>query len=138
MKIRMISSIIVLVLTASLLRGQNNSALITFIEKEHNFGTIKEDDGISSHDFQFKNEGKTPLLINEVKASCGCTVPEWPREPILPGKSGFIKVNFDPKKQSGAFSKTVQVLSNASAPQVAILVRGVVIPVATDADIYKY
>lgn len=138
MKIRIISSIIVLALTAPILRGQNNTPLITFVEKEYDFGTIKEDEGISTHEFWFKNDGKTPLIINEVKASCGCTVPEWPREPILPGKTGSIKVNFDPKKQSGAFSKTVQVLSNASTPQVVMSVRGVVIPVATDADIYKY
>lgn len=138
MKTRIISSIIVLALTAPILWGQNNAPLISFTEKEYNFGTIKEDNGVLSHDFQFKNEGKTPLIINEVKASCGCTVPEWPREPILPGKTGSIKVTFDPKKLSGSFSKTIQVLSNASTPQVVISINGVVIPVATNADIYKY
>ncbi len=138
MKTGIVCSILVLALTAPILRGQNNAPLITFAEKEYNFGTIKEDDGMFTHEFQFKNEGKTPLIINEVKASCGCTVPEWPREPVLPGKTGSIKVSFDPKKQSGAFSKTIQVLSNASTPQVVISIRGVVIPVATNADIYKY
>ncbi len=127
-----------LALTAPILRGQNKAPIITFSEKEYSFGTIKENDGVLSHGFQFKNEGRTPLIINEVKASCGCTVPEWPREPILPGKTGSIKVSFDPKKQSGSFNKTIQVLSNASSPQVVISVKGVVIPVATNADIYKY
>jgi hypothetical protein len=65
-------------------------------------------------------------------------VPEWPREPILPGKSAQIRVNYNPRKQIGAFSKTVQISSNADVPVAVITVKGVVIPVAKVEEVYKY
>jgi hypothetical protein len=128
--------IAVLFLTASVF-GQR-APTITFAEKEYNFGTFRESDGIITHDFQFTNQGKIPLILNDVKASCGCTVPEWSREPVLPGKTGFVKVSFDPLKQSGSFNKTIQVNSNADVPLVIIAVKGVVIPVDKVEDVYKF
>ncbi len=118
--------------------AQNNKPGIAFAEKEFNFGTFRESAGLITHDFQFTNTGRIPLLINEVKAACGCTVPEWPKEPILPGKSGIIKVSFNPAKQNGAFSKTIQVSSNADVPLVNLIVKGVVIPTQIVEDVYKF
>jgi hypothetical protein len=118
--------------------GQSGKPVITFSEKEFSFGTIRASSGILTHDFKFSNTGKIPLIINDVKASCGCTVPEWPREPILPGRTGIIKVSFDPEKQSGSFSKTVQVSSNADMPVMTLFVKGVVVPSEEVDDAYKF
>lgn len=138
MRTRFIPFLLIAFFGTNLLIGQTVKPTITFTEKEYNFGTFRESDGILSHNFMFTNQGKLPLIVNEVKASCGCTVPEWPREPVLPGKSGTIKVSFDPKKQSGSFNKTIQVNSNADVPQVVIAVKGVVIPVDRVEDVYKF
>ncbi len=74
--------------------------------------------------FSFTNTGKVPLILNDVKASCGCTTPEWTKEPVLPGKNGTIRVTFNPKNRPGSFSKTIQVNSNADLPVVTLAIRG--------------
>jgi len=118
--------------------GQQNKPVITFTEKELNLGTVRESEGIITRDFQFSNTGKIPLIINDVKASCGCTVAEWPKEPVLPGRNGAIRVSFDPKKQNGSFSKNIQVSRNAVDPVVSLVLRGVVIPADVVEEVYKY
>jgi len=118
--------------------SQTSKPVIAFTEKEFNFGTFSEIAGVATHNFYFTNTGKTPLIIHDVKATCGCTVPEWPREPILPGKSGIIKVSFNPQKQNGPFNKTIQVNSNADDPQVNLIVKGVVIPAELVEDVFKF
>jgi len=138
MQARLLSILMLVVYLTATAIGQTAKPTITFSDKEYNFGTVRESDGIVIHDFQFKNEGKIPLIINDVKASCGCTVIEWPREPLLPGKTGIIKVSFNPNKQTGAFNKTVQINSNADIPHVVIAVKGVVIPVDRMEEVYKY
>lgn len=69
-------------------------------------------DGV--REFHFKNTGSEPLMITNAKGSCGCTVPEWPKEPIRPGQSGIIKIKYDTKRQ-GPISKTVTVTTNEVA-----------------------
>src|SRR5690554_2382687 len=86
---------------------------IVFDKLEHNFGTFSEADGVQLVTFKFTNKGKVPLILNSVRASCGCTTPKWTKEPVLPDGSGEIQVGFDPKNQRGAFNKTVVVASNA-------------------------
>jgi hypothetical protein len=117
--------------------GQQTKPILTFINKEHDFGTFRESDGIVSYDFNFSNQGQIPLIIKEVKASCGCTTPSWPHEPILPGKTGSIRVSFNPKNRPGPFSKTVLVSSNADFNS-TLLVKGVVIPVEQAKETYKF
>jgi len=79
--------------------------------KEWNYGTI--DNGTTGYRFfKFKNTGNAPLVISSAKGSCGCTVPKWPSEPILPGESNFIKVKYDTKR-TGAFTKYVTLTTNA-------------------------
>jgi hypothetical protein len=95
---------------------------ITFLKMEHDFGKIKYS-GDGSTEFEFKNTGKDPLVITNVKSSCGCTVPVWPKEPIEKGKKGTIKVNYDTKRQ-GKFQKTITVVSNASNPNVVLTIKG--------------
>lgn len=90
-------------------------AVISFREQSHDFGTIREADGPVSYDFVFENRGKQPILIYNVESSCGCTSPEWTRQPVLAGKTGYIKATFDPKDRPGYFDKTITVFSNAGA-----------------------
>ena len=75
------------------------------------FGSIKEGE-IAEHDFHFKNVGDGVLIINDVKPSCGCTSPEWPKEPIAPGEEGVIKVKFNSKNHVGKNDKSVTIQSN--------------------------
>lgn len=121
-----------------LLEGQETKPVISFSQKEFDFGTFPESSGLVVHDFQFTNTGKVPLILNEVKASCGCTTPEWTKEPVLPGKSGNIRVTFNPKNRPGSFSKTIQVNSNADLPVVTLAIQGVVVPVEKMEDVYRF
>jgi len=95
---------------------------ITFNEKEYNFGTIKQGDK-ASHFFTFKNTGKYNLIISRAIGSCGCTIPEYPKTPILPGKSGKMKVSFNSKGKSGKQTKTVSVYANVPKGGVTITIK---------------
>ncbi len=105
-------------------------AVITFQTKEHNFGTINEADGKVSAVFEFKNEGMEPLVLSNVRASCGCTTPKWTRTPIEPGQTGTITVTYNPNGRPGRFQKTVTITSNATTPTVKLYIKGEVIPKA--------
>lgn len=96
---------------------------IQFTEQEHNYGTMsKGADG--SCMFTFTNEGNEPLILSNVKASCGCTTPSWTKEPVMPGQQGSIKVTYN-TKNIGSFNKTVTVTSNAiNNPRVVLKIRG--------------
>ena len=104
--------------------GQNQKAVIEFQETSFDFGTIGENDGKAVHVFQFKNTGESPLILTNVRAGCGCTTPEWNRQPIAPGESGNIKVSFDPRNRPGTFTKSITVNSNATNSVVSLTIRG--------------
>lgn len=87
-------------------------AEITFDKDVHDFGNLKQG-GDATTEFKFTNTGSEPLIISDSKGSCGCTVPEWPKEPIAPGKSAAIKVKYD-SKRVGPINKSVTVTSNAT------------------------
>lgn len=105
-----------------------NKAKIVFEKLQHNFGTFKEELGVQSVSFNFKNEGDIPLILNNVQASCGCTTPEWTREPIAPGAKGMIKVSYDARNRPGVFNKTIRVSSNAENAEVVLTIMGEVTP----------
>lgn len=102
--------------------------VITFEKTEHNFGTINEADGRVTTVFHFKNEGMEPLVLSNVRASCGCTTPKWTREPIEPGQSGDITVTYNPNGRPGRFQKTITITSNATEPSKRLYIKGEVIP----------
>lgn len=81
----------------------------------YDFGTLKEGP-VAEHIFEFTNAGKEPLIIQGATASCGCTTPEWPKEPILPGKSGKITVRYNTQGRVAPFNKEVYIQSNAFVP----------------------
>jgi hypothetical protein len=98
---------------------------IVFEKTVHDYGTIVQgSDG--NCEFKFTNKGKGPLILNDVKTSCGCTVPEWPNAPIPPEKTGVIKVKYDTNRL-GVFSKTITVSSNAKNSLVTITIKGNII-----------
>ena len=92
---------------------------IVFDEKKHDFGTITEGD-IVRHSFHFRNTGDQPLLITKAIASCGCTVPSYPKEPIPPGGDGNIEVEFNSKTRVGHQQKNVIIYSNADEATTSI------------------
>ena len=104
--------------------------VITFEKTEHDFGKINEADGRVSTVFEFKNEGMVPLILSNVRASCGCTTPTWTKEPIEPGKTGTITVTYNPNGRPGRFQKTVTITSNASEATKRVYIKGEVIPKA--------
>lgn len=101
-----------------------------FGEKTHDFGVIKEEDGRVSYVFEFKNATQSPLTIKNVRASCGCTTPNWSREPIAPEGNGQITVTYNAKGRPGAFHKSITVtLSNGTEDFTQVLyIKGQVTP----------
>ena len=97
-------------------------AKIQFAEKVINYGKI-EKGANGTRVFKFKNEGTEPLVLNSVRASCGCTTPKWTREPIAPGAEGNITVKYDTNRM-GNFHKTVTVSSNATKKTVVLTIKG--------------
>lgn len=100
----------------------NGTAQITFVEKEFNFGTVIEGEKVI-HNFVFENTGDGNLIISNVKASCGCTVPKWTKEPIKPGATGNIEIKFDSSNRNGKQTKTAKVYTNTSPNITELVIR---------------
>jgi len=102
-----------------------NAPVISFDKFVHDYGTIVQNsDG--GCEFKFTNDGKEPLILSRPKSSCGCTVPTWPKAPILPGKSDVIKVTYTTNRV-GPFNKTVTIYSNASNNPIKLQIKGKVL-----------
>lgn len=112
-----------LVATINIAFGQSK-AKIVFDEAEHNFGAFQESAGTQTTTFKFTNKGDVPLILSNVRASCGCTTPKWTREPVAPNASGEIQVSYNPKNRPGAFNKSVTVSSNAENATVILRILG--------------
>lgn len=109
-----------------------NAAEITFVKTVHDYGTIFQGaDGTC--EFKFTNTGKEPLIVSKPLSSCGCTVPTWPQEPILPGKSDIIKVTYN-TQNIGPINKTVTISSNGKTNRIVLQIKGSVVakPAATE------
>ncbi|MBX2963358.1 MAG: DUF1573 domain-containing protein [Cyclobacteriaceae bacterium] len=99
---------------------------IQFKEEVFDFGNVVEEDGPVSHEFTFTNLGSKPLQILAVQPSCGCTTPGWSKEPILPGKTGIIKAQYDPKGRPGYFNKSLTVTTDANGQPIVLQIKGTV------------
>ncbi|HEY5471042.1 MAG TPA: DUF1573 domain-containing protein [Bacteroidales bacterium] len=95
---------------------------------EHDFGTFKEEAGRQSFDFVVTNTGTDPLMIQNVVASCGCTTPDWTRQPIPAGGKGKVTAIYDPKDRPGAFNKTLSVYTNTKPEITVLTIKGEVTP----------
>ncbi|QLE00497.1 DUF1573 domain-containing protein [Galbibacter sp. BG1] len=105
--------------------AQDKTAKIEFKEDVIDYGEIaKGSDGVRV--FEFTNTGEVPLVISNVRSSCGCTIPKKPEDPIAPGKTGVIEVKYDTNRV-GPIRKTITVQSNADTPTVAIKIKGTVL-----------
>ena len=120
--------IIAIILAAALQAVAQKAAApkIVFEETVFNFDTIVQH-GEAEHVFRFANEGDAPLLITSAFSSCGCVVPEWPKEPLAPKASGSVKVRYNTGK-AGPFTKVIVVKTNdAEAPKTVLRINGVVV-----------
>lgn len=111
-----------------------NAPKFEFVGGEtHDFGTIPEGPAVT-YDFKFKNTGKEPLIIQGVTASCGCTTPSYSKDPVMPGKTGTISVQYNTQGRPTPFTKTVFIQSNAQTPagkdRYEIYIKGNVTPAA--------
>ena len=100
--------------------------VLTLIDSSsYDFGTIKEGQ-VVEHTFKFRNDGEYPLILNNITSSCGCTTPEWPKEPIGPNATSSISVRFDSKNKSGPQVKTITVYANTEPAYSELRLRGIV------------
>lgn len=105
--------------------GYAQKGVMKFAKETHDFGKIEQGKPVT-HVFEFKNMGSDPVVINDAQASCGCTKPNWTREPIMPGKTGTVSATFN-AAAAGQFIKTVTVTSNAEAGQTVLYLKGEVV-----------
>jgi hypothetical protein len=103
--------------------NDNNPASFKFETEEYNFGTIEQGESIT-HEFKFVNNGNEPLIISNAEGSCGCTVPIFPKEPIMKNQSAVIKVTFNSTGKFGMQDKTVTLTSNAKQNPMIIHIKG--------------
>ncbi len=121
---------LLVIFTMSTIKAQKTSASgsttgpkIEFTKVEHDYGSIQK--GANGNcEFTFKNIGTEPLILSSVSASCGCTTPSYSKEPIMPGKTGSVKVQYN-TNNIGGFNKTITVNSNAeNNPRTVLLIKG--------------
>lgn len=103
-----------------------NAPILNLKEENYVFGEVAEGPQVT-HEFKFTNNGKEPLVLANVRASCGCTTPSWPKEPILPGKESTILVTYNTQGRPGPFTKSITITSNASEPNKVIYIKGEVV-----------
>ena len=102
---------------------ETTAPIMKFEVESHDFGTVAEGPKIQ-FDFVFVNEGKEPLILKNVKASCGCTTPQWAKEPIMPGEESVITAVYNTKGRPGPFNKSITITSNAYEPTKRLFIKG--------------
>ncbi|MCC9135934.1 DUF1573 domain-containing protein [Pontibacter silvestris] len=105
----------------------NAQGKLIYKNESHDFGTIAEGT-LASYEFLVKNVGDQPVIIANVQPSCGCTTPEWPKDPILPGKIAKIKAMYNSTGRPGPFNKSITITSNAETPSHVLYIKGEVGP----------
>lgn len=117
---------LLLMMLASLVAyAQQEQPEIKFDKTVHNFGTFSEKTPVQTAVFAFTNIGKAPLIINQAIASCGCTIPSYTKEPIMPGEKGTVKVTYNGKgKFPGHFKKSINIRTNGKVEMVRLYIEG--------------
>ena len=106
---------------------------ITFEQSSHDFGDIHQGDKVT-HVFNFENTGDAPLIISNVQTTCGCTATDWPRDPVAPGESASITVNFNSAGKMGRQNKIITIVSNSTASVNQVKIVTNVLPAKKDTD----
>ena len=110
---------------------------IEFEETLYDFGNFSEEEGFVNHSFKFKNVGNAPLIIINAKATCGCTVPSYPKAPIAPGETGVIDVKYSAIGRPGFFNKSIKIITNGEPAEKSLVIKGNVNSPADNAE-FKY
>lgn len=110
----------------SVVTASTNTAVMSFEKSSHDFGKITTGDKVS-YNFKFTNTGKSPLIISNAVASCGCTTPNWPKSPISPGQSGQILVVFNSLGKKGLQDKMITITANTNPAQTVVHLVGEVL-----------
>ena len=111
-----------------------NPPVIKFEESVYDFGTISQGEKVK-HTYFFKNTGKSPLIIHSAQGSCGCTIPEYPKKPILPGEEGVIDVVFASEGKSGIVEKSVTIVTNCEPSTKIIYIKAnIIVPTSANAS----
>jgi hypothetical protein len=128
MKMKKTLSLLILVLTFSVSTFAQSGPAFKFKESNNtfDFGSVKEGPD-AVHVFEFTNTGDQPILIQTAESSCGCTTPDWPKAPILPGKTGKITVKYNTANRVGPINKSIYIKSNASRVPVELKITGNVV-----------
>jgi hypothetical protein len=130
-KISLLAVVALFVLTTSCKKEVGTSETeMTFETQKHDFGTITQGDKVV-YDFKFKNTGKSDLVITGAKGSCGCTIPEYPKEPLAPGEDGVIKVSFNSAGKIGENSKSVVLSANVPEGKKILYIQSNIVPKGT-------
>jgi len=109
---------------ASVANAQQADTTVVFNKLVHDFGVIVKSEGTKTYSFEFTNKGSQPVTIQNVTSSCGCTTPDWTKQPVVPGEKGFVKVSYAPSGIT-AFKKTVTVNIVGGSPGAVVLhIRG--------------
>lgn len=124
---RFFTILVVAFISVSTIFAQKTSK-IEFKETVHDFGSFSEDMKKVTCKFTFTNTGDAPLVIVRANASCGCTEPEYPEEPVMPGKTGEVTVTYNAEGAPGSFQKMVNIYSTAKPEKVTLIIKGTVIP----------
>lgn len=120
---------LILLITGISYAYAQGGAEIKFDKTTHNFGTFSEDSPIVTGTFTFTNIGDAPLVIHQAVASCGCAVPDYTKEPVMPGKTGVITVKYDGTgKFPGTFKKSITLRTNAKTEMVRLFIEGDMTP----------
>ena len=126
-KILLMMTLLIGTLSFAFAQSGQKQAEIKFDKLTHNFGTITDKDPVQKCTFTFTNVGNAPLVINQAVASCGCTVPQYSKKPIMPGEKGSITVTFNSRGQFPShFKKTVTVRSNGKIEMTRLYVEGTI------------
>ena len=117
--------LLLMMLTSLVAYAQQEQPEIKFDKTVHNFGTFSEKTPVQTAVFAFTNIGKAPLIINQAIASCGCTIPSYTKEPIMPGEKGTVKVTYNGKgKFPGHFKKSITIRTNGTVEMVRLYIEG--------------
>jgi len=107
--------------------AQNKGPVISWAEMKYDFGNIKEADGPTTHKFIFTNTGNEPLVITNVRPSCGCTTSDYTKEPIMPNAKGYVSATYNPQGRPGPFNKSITITTNCNPETTTIRITGKVI-----------
>jgi hypothetical protein len=102
--------------------------IFSFVLTDHDFGNIPEGKDTVWYEFEFKNTGSEPLYISDVRTSCDCTLAEWPKDPIQPGKSGVIRGGYKIEGKMGEFDKSIIIFANTTPATNILNIKGKIVP----------